>query len=181
MLIVVVWWLWMQVMGLAALPLAYRFFHRLPDRGYAFARPLGLLLVSYLFWLGGSLGLLRNSLGGALFSILVVALISFIYYRRGQASDTSEEGAEGDRGLLAWLRTNGGLVLAVEILFAVALALWALLRAYSPDLMTAGGEKFMELMYLNSIGRSEYFPPNDAWLSGFAISYYYFGYVMTAL
>jgi YYY domain-containing protein len=181
MLIVVVWWLWMQVMGLAALPLAYRFFRRLPDRGYVFARPLGLLLVGYLFWLAGSLGLLRNSVGGGLFSILVVALVSFIYYRRGQARDASDEGAERDPGLLAWLRANGGLVLAVELLFAGALALWALLRAYSPDLMTAGGEKFMELMYLNSIGRSEYFPPNDAWLSGFAISYYYFGYVMMAL
>jgi YYY domain-containing protein len=69
----------------------------------------------------------------------------------------------------------------VELLFAGALALWSLLRAYSPELTTAGGEKFMEIMYLNSIGRSEYFPPHDAWLSGYAISYYYFGYVMTAL
>jgi YYY domain-containing protein len=38
----------------------------------------------------------------------------------------------------------------------------------------------MEIMYLNSIGRSDYFPPHDAWLSGYAISYYYFGYVMIA-
>ena len=72
-------------------------------------------------------------------------------------------------------------MLAVELLFAGALVLWALLRAYSPDLTTAGGEKFMEIMYLNSIGRSDYFPPHDAWLSGYAISYYYFGYVMMAM
>jgi YYY domain-containing protein len=39
----------------------------------------------------------------------------------------------------------------------------------------------MEIMYLNSIGRSDYFPPHDAWLSGYAISYYYFGYVMIAM
>ena len=37
MTIVIVWWLWMQILGLAELPLAYRFFRRLPDRGYAFA------------------------------------------------------------------------------------------------------------------------------------------------
>ncbi len=196
MLIVVVWWLWMQVMGLAALPLAYRFFRRLPDRGYAFARPLGLLLTSYVLWLGASLGLLRNSVGGALFSILVVAVVSFLVYRRGRvvAGGPDPHGervletcvpagrgrAAQDPGLLAWLRANGRLVLAVELLFAGALALWSLLRAYSPDLTTAGGEKFMEIMYLNSIGRSEYFPPQDAWLSGHAISYYYFGYVMIA-
>jgi YYY domain-containing protein len=68
----------------------------------------------------------------------------------------------------------------VELLFGGALALWSVLRAYSPELMTAGGEKFMEIMYLNAIGRSEYFPPHDAWLAGYGISYYYFGYVMMA-
>jgi YYY domain-containing protein len=184
MLIVIVWWLWMQVIGLAALPMAHRFFRRLPDRGYAFARPLGLLLTSYVLWLGASLGLLRNSIGGAVFSILIVAVVSIIIYRRGRA--------RGDPGILDWLRagasasarTHSGalrLIVAVELVFAGALALWALLRAYSPELTTAGGEKFMEIMYLNSIGRSEYFPPQDAWLSGYAISYYYFGYVMIAM
>ncbi|MGH2606760.1 MAG: DUF2298 domain-containing protein, partial [Anaerolineales bacterium] len=38
----------------------------------------------------------------------------------------------------------------------------------------------MELMFLNSILRSPAFPPQDAWLSGYAISYYYFGYVLAA-
>jgi YYY domain-containing protein len=178
MLTVLFWWLWLALMGLAALPLAYRFFRRLPDRGYAFARPLGLLLTSYLLWLGGSLGLLRNSLGGALFSLFLVAAISLAVYRRGRAAAASS--GEADPGLLAWLRSHGRLVLSVELLFAGALALWSLLRAYSPELTTAGGEKFMEIMYLNSIGRSDFFPPHDAWLSGYAISYYYFGYVMMA-
>jgi len=178
MLTVLLWWVWLTLMGLAALPLAYHFFGRLPDRGYAFARPLGLLLTSYLLWLGGSLGLLRNSVGGALFSLFLVAAISLAVYRRGQARAASPGGE--DPGLLAWLRAHGRLVLSVELLFAAALALWSLLRAYSPDLTTAGGEKFMEIMYLNSIGRSDFFPPHDAWLSGYAISYYYFGYVMMA-
>jgi len=39
----------------------------------------------------------------------------------------------------------------------------------------------MELMFINSILRSPGFPPHDGWLSGYAISYYYFGYVMTAM
>ncbi len=181
MLIVIVWWLWMQILGLAALPLTYRFFRRLPDRGYPFARPLGLLLTSYVLWLGGSLGLLRNSVGGALVSLLIVGVVSLVYYWRGRALATPDGDTAGDPGLPAWLRANLRLVLSVELLFAGALALWALLRAYSPQLTTAGGEKFMEIMYLNSIARSDYFPPIDAWLSGYAISYYYFGYVMTAL
>jgi YYY domain-containing protein len=173
MLTVLIWWLWMQVIGLAALPLAYRFFRQFPDRGYAFARSLGLLLTGYLLWLGASFGLLRNSFGGILFCIIIVALISLASYRRGRD--------ETDPGLFAWLRSHWRLAVSVELLFAAALALWSLVRAYSPELTTAGGEKFMEIMYLNSIGRSEYFPPHDAWLSGYAISYYYFGYVLMAM
>lgn len=176
MIIVVAWWFWLQVMGLAALPLTHRFFARLPGRGYAFARPLGLLLSCYVLWLGGSLGLLRNSTGGALLAIGLVAAVSLVVYHRGRRGTEGQD----DPGLLAWLRANPRLVVAVELLFAGALAFWSVLRAYSPELMTAGGEKFMEIMYLNSIGRSEYFPPHDAWLAGYGISYYYFGYIMMA-
>ena len=39
----------------------------------------------------------------------------------------------------------------------------------------------MELAFINAILRSETFPPNDPWLSGYAISYYYFGYIMMAM
>jgi YYY domain-containing protein len=131
--------------------------------------------------MGASLGLLRNSVGGVLFSLLIVAAGSLVYYQRKRTAGASPESGEGEPGLLAWLRVHVRLVLATELLFAGALFLWSLLRAYSPELTTAGGEKFMEIMYLNSIGRSDYFPPQDAWLSGYAISYYYFGYVMVAM
>ncbi|HNS51013.1 MAG TPA: DUF2298 domain-containing protein [Anaerolineae bacterium] len=170
---VLAWWLWLEVAGLAALPLAFRFFRHLPDRGYAFARPLGLLLASYALWMGATLGLLRNSLGGALASLLLVALASTAVYLRGRRV--------GEPGLWEWLRGHGRLVLAVELLFAVTLGGWSLIRAYSPELATSGGEKFMEIMYLNAIGRSATFPPHDAWLAGYGISYYYFGYVMIAM
>jgi uncharacterized membrane protein len=39
----------------------------------------------------------------------------------------------------------------------------------------------MELMFINGIMNSPNFPPRDLWLSGYSISYYHFGYVMTAM
>ena len=80
MLAVLTWWLIMEILGLAALPLTYRLFKNLPDRGYAFARPLGILLTSYVLWIGASFGFLRHSWGGIVFSILVVAVGSWWFY-----------------------------------------------------------------------------------------------------
>jgi uncharacterized membrane protein len=82
--------------------------------------------------------------------------------------------------LIRWLHENLRLVLVVETLFLIALVGWAFVRSFSPEITTAGGEKFMELAFLNGILRSDRFPPQDPWLAGFAISYYYFGYVMLA-
>ena len=39
----------------------------------------------------------------------------------------------------------------------------------------------MEFGFINGILRSRTFPPHDPWLSGYAISYYYFGYVIVAM
>ena len=62
------------------------------------------------------------------------------------------------------------------MLFLAALGAWAFFRAHNPDI--AGTEKPMEFAFLNGILASPQFPPRDPWLAGYAISYYYFGYVM---
>ena len=164
------WWAALTILGLAALPLLYTLLRRLPDRGLAFMRPAGLLLVGYVFWLGGSLGLAGNDGGGILLAVLVVAALSAVAYRRRPPGDT---------GLTDWLRENLTTVVATELVFLVIFALWVYVRAQNPAISAT--EKPMEFAFLNGVGRSPTFPPLDPWLSGYAISYYYFGYVMTSL
>ena len=88
------WWVAAGLLGVLALPLGQRIFHRLPDRGYAFAKPLGLLVASYSLWLGASFGVLRNSVGGALAAVLVLAGIGWV-----AGSGRWEE-------IRRWLRSN---------------------------------------------------------------------------
>ena len=174
MIYVLIWWLIIQALGWLALPLTLWIFRWLPERGYALSKTFGLLLVSYILWLGASTRFLNNNLGGILAAILILAAIStWIYYRRFPTVGFS---------LADFLRQNKRMILVVEVLFTLAFIAWAILRAYAPDkIMNAGGEKFMEIAFLNAILNSQHFPPLDPWLSGFAISYYYFGYVMMAL
>ncbi|HIC89658.1 MAG TPA: hypothetical protein EYP04_09695, partial [Anaerolineae bacterium] len=174
MLALILWWFFIQLMALATLPLAWRFFAALPDRGYGLAKPLGLLLTSYVFWLGASTGLLLNTVGSGVFGLLLVATFSAWLGRDGLRRDD-----DGRRPLLRWLTGQWRLLLVTELLFAIALAGWGFFRAHNPDI--TGTEKPMELMFLNGVLRSPRFPPLDPWLSGYAISYYYFGYLMLAL
>ena len=162
-----IWSFVLSLLGLLTFPLAYRLFPALPDRGYTLSRTAGLLLWGYVFWLFTSLGLSRNDLGGILLAFAVLIALSVW----SLITDRSV--------LITFLRNNKLLILTTELLFLLAFAFLAFARSANPEL--ASTEKPMELMFINSILRSETFPPQDAWLSGYAISYYYFGYVMTAM
>jgi YYY domain-containing protein len=170
----IVWTLIISAVGWLTFPLVYRLFPALADRGYSLARAAGLLVWGYIFWLLTSLGLTQNNIGGILFALLALVGLSFsiFIFPRPRFENLKSE-------IPDWLKQNLRLVLTIEILFLVAFALLALLRAGNPDL--SGTERPMELMFINSILRSPSFPPHDSWLSGYAISYYYFGYVLTAM
>jgi YYY domain-containing protein len=156
------WYLVVQLITLAALPLTVRLFPNLADRGYAFAKSLGILLVGLILWLGTSYGLLRNETGGAWLALLLMAGVSV---------------AVG-RDLRQLMPGNWQLslrpVIVVEVLFLLAFAAWTYVRAFDPAANHT--EKPMDLMFMNSIWVSPTYPPQDAWLSGYAISYYYLGY-----
>lgn len=157
------WYLVVQLITLITLPLARHVFASLADRGYAFTRLLGIVLVGFLFWLGYSVGLLRNEAGGAWLALLVVAAASLILARGElQALWRGEE------------RLDWRTVLATEGIFLLAFMAWALVRAHDPA--ADHTEQPMDLMFMNSIWQSPTYPPQDAWLAGYAISYYYFGY-----
>ena len=167
MLSIALWYLILTLTGWLAFPLAYRLLPALKDRGYALSRALGLLLWGYLFWLLASLGLGRNTTGGALTALALLGSL-------GLAT-----GWKHRRRIIQWLHENGNVVLVTEAAFLLAFAAAVYVRGIIPE--AVGTEKPMELAFINAILRSPTFPPHDPWLSGYAISYYYFGYVLVAM
>jgi uncharacterized membrane protein len=116
----------------------------------------------------GSLGILQNDLGGVLLGLGILVICSFVLLR----GDTRNQIKE-------WFNQSWKTVVVVEVVFFVFFAGWTIVRAANPE--AAYTEKPMELAFINSILQSDSFPPPDPWLSGYAISYYYFGYILVSM
>jgi YYY domain-containing protein len=168
------WYILLTLLGWLTFPLVFTLFPALADRGYTLSRAAGLLIWGYVFWLFASLGIAQNDTGGILLALAVIAgLGAFSIFNRQSAIVNRKS------QLVDFLKSNLSLILTTEILFLAAFAFLAIVRAANPELN--GTERPMELAFINGILRSPTFPPQDPWLSGYAISYYYFGYVMTAM
>ncbi|PJF21136.1 MAG: hypothetical protein CUN56_12630, partial [Phototrophicales bacterium] len=168
-LIVLSWWLWITLAGFAVFPLCMRLLGGLPDKGYTLARALGMVLVTFVFWLLASYGFLDNSVGSIILSWLIVAIVSLVVYvRLGDLQD-----------IRVWWRENRMLFIATEIVFFSLFFVWVIYRAHQNQILFT--EKPMELAFMSAVQRSDTFPPNDPWMSGYAISYYYMGYVMSSM
>src|SRR5258708_508692 len=161
------WYVIVTLLGWLTFTLVYFLLPALVDRGYSLGRSAGLLMWGYVFWLSTSLSLTQNNVGGILFGLLIPLGLSAVIFIHRKAE------------IINWLRSNLRMFFTVELLFLAAFAFLAFIRAGNPELDNA--EKPMELMFINAILHSPTFPAHDSWLSGYAISYYYFGYVMTAM
>jgi len=161
----VIWWLLLAVIGLAAFPMVSRICGRLPDRGYSISRLLGLLLVTYFSWLLASTHLVKFGYINITISLLLLLAVSFLL---------------GGRRLN--LKNLPLKSMAVsEAVFSAAFVLFLVVLAYKPDIFYVSSEDFMDFTFLNSILRSDYFPPADPWLAGESIPYYYGGHLVTGI
>ena len=168
-MLALLWWtIGITLIGWCCFPITAKIFPHLPSKGYAFSRGVGLLIWGYIFWILTSIGLTPNSLVGQSIGLSAVLILSLFLGMQW-----------GWRSMWRWLRENGRMIFGVEMVFLMAFVLFALFRSASPAII--GTEKPMELAFLNAILRSPSFPPHDPWLSGFSISYYYFGYLLVAM
>ena len=158
------WLLAIELVGLIAFPVAFALLPRLADRGYSVAKPLGLVLISWLLWILGSLHLVPTTiytLWGAL-GLFALASGWYAYHHRDE--------------MLALMRRERRTILVGEGVFLLLYLVWVLYRAYDPSINTT--EQPMDFAFLNASSLASYFPPEDPWLRGSDLPYYYFGYLM---
>jgi YYY domain-containing protein len=167
---VVTWLLAVELIGLAAFPLAYWLLPSMADRGYLISKCLGILLLAWVSWLVASVRLCSYSRLEIVLVLLGLLLLGGVlaWFQR--------------RGIQGLLRERWPLLLVGEALFLAAFIVFLLIRMGNPDLWhpVTGGEKPMDFAYLNAVIKSAHFPPYDPWYAGGYINYYYFGQVIAA-
>ena len=160
----ITWLLAAELIGLIAFPLAFALLPGLKDRGYSVTKPLGLILLSWPLWMLGSLHVVPITPLTLWAALGLLAVVSgwVAVRRRGE--------------MLEFVRREWGTVLVAEIVFLVLYAAWVVYRMYDPGIDST--EKPMDFAFLNASILASYFPPEDPWLRGGDLPYYYFGYLM---
>jgi len=161
-----IWWLSLFFLSSLSLPLIFLLFQKFWDKGYIFAKTFSLFTISYLLLV---LGIFRLTTFTLPFIYLIVAVfaainIFLLLKKKSFFKDLFHH--------------HWKTFFFEELFFFLILALWSYVRGFAPDI--EGLEKFMDWGFVNSILRSQYFPPADMWFAGLPINYYYFGHLVFA-
>ena len=161
---VVVWLATVEIIGLTAFPLAFFLFPKLQDRGYGLCKTLGILIIGYAAWILSVTHIVPSV--PATLGVLVVVMAAasaLLIYKRGE-------------DMLDFLKRRWRLIAVSELIFLAFFIGWTLFRAYDPAIDHT--EQPMDFAFLNASIHSTFGQPEDPWLRGETVSYYYFGYWM---
>ncbi len=167
MIQVILWWVVLLGGGLAAWTLLLPVVRSWPDGGFGLSLVTGWVLPAWVMWLGSELGLWPVGEATATWIFLAVLVV-------GAASGWR------NRRLMSRLwpsrRRN---VLLVASIGAVVWILFCVVRAGNPAIFW--GEKPMDFSFLNAFLRAQSWPPDEPWMAGMPLHYYYFGQVLASV
>jgi hypothetical protein len=162
-----VWYGFLFLLGLVAYPIARLALPGLKHYAYPLGRIVGIVLLAWLAWMGGSLGIPYTRVNiSVAFALVAVAGVGLWMKRRHQFRDE-------------W-NADRRFFVTVEVLFLVFFLIDLLIRLGNSDMWhpAKGGERPMDFSYFNAVLKSTSFPPYDPWYAGGYINYYYYGFVL---
>lgn len=170
-LAVIVWWLVIVAFGLAVFPILFVLFPALTDRGYSFAKMLGITLTAWILFTLGTMRIPVWNQMGILGCLVVLTLVSGVIGWRQREK------------LTAYVLVNWRLILTIEAIALLMYLAFIGVRLLNPDLWhnAYGGEKPMDFAYFNGVLRSTIFPAIDPWFADGYNNYYYLGFVIVSV
>ena len=164
MLDIILWLAGVEILGLAAFPLAYWLLPNLRDRGFSLSKPLGILLMGYLLWIFSVLHIAPSVQGMAVLLLVGLGVYSGWYAWRHRNE------------LREFIIRERFILIASEVVFLTVFIGWVIYKFYDAPINHT--EQPMDFGFLNASIRSVFGQPEDPWMRGEPISYYYFGYWM---
>ena len=128
---------------------------------------MGLILASYALWLLGLTGFIPNSQAAIIGILLLMAVVGGFIVRVHRLE------------MGRFLATERRTIIVGEVVFLAFYLLWLGIVSSAPAINHT--EKPMDFAFLNGVLQARHFPPEDPWLAGHSISYYYFGHFAMAL
>lgn len=168
---IISWYLALQVIALAGLPLAWRLVRRSAGAGYPLAKLVGLAGVTMIAWWVGWLQLLPFDRGMIIVSWLALLMVGLLVTGR-------QLGA-----MLRDFRTNLGWIVGTELVFLLSLVGFGWLRSFTGAILAEGSSStagYWLTMFTGTV-RSATFPPVDLWASGGVQHTPYLGWLPWAL
>ena len=162
-----IWYVFIFILGLAVYPLVRIAMPGLVDKGYPLSRALGLVLFGWLAWMAGSVGIpYTRATIAIVFGVIILLGAALAYYQRDELREE-------------W-KTKKKYFLLIEGIFLAFFLIDLFIRLGNPDLWHPykGGERPMDFAYFNAVLKSASFPPYDPWFAGGYINYYYYGFVL---
>lgn len=161
---IILWLLILELIGLIGLPIVYSLLPNLWDRGFAFSKITGLLILSISTWALSVTSLIPNT-QELLFAILIIYCLSSAYLLRLNFNE-----------LRIFIVARWKLITLTEVVFIATYFGFIALKFSDPSINHT--EQPMDHAFLTASIQSETGGAQDPWMRGETISYYYFGYWM---
>ncbi len=147
------------IVGFISLPVSGLFFRKLSDRGAGISSLVGLVSISYIYFLIVSLNIVP--LGGFTLGSIVFVwgfLNIFFEYKFKIVRESFD--------LLRFAK--------IQTAFFLVFGFWYWVRAHNPQIYQI--ERFMDYGFIQSLFNTTQLPLYDFWMSGEHVNYYYFGH-----
>lgn len=158
------WWVTLLVIGIIFLPTTRLLFPGSKGSFYIFSKIIGAGVLTYILFLFGTLKILPFTTISVFGVVLILLFVNIYLLKKVHPKEKMQ---------------ISKIAIFQELLFLVGIVFWAFVRGNEPSIH--GLEKFMDFGFVNSILRSEYFPPKDMWFTPLSINYYFFGHLLTAV
>ena len=157
------WYIAIQILSIIGFIFGYKLFSSLKFHGFSISKTSGLFIISVITWF-----ICNKKLALMPYSSLTLYIILFIL-----GALTVYIYSKNQKEINNFLSLNKKYLLSIEAGFLLFFLVFVLLRTYTPNI--EGTEKPLEFVVLNSLLNGKYFPPEDCWLAGEVLNYYYFG------